>query len=99
MYCQFQVHIVSHIPPGTNDCWTVFSREFSRIINRFESTVAAQFYGHTHKDEFKVFYDLEDFTRPTNVAFMGPSLTPFTDLNPGYRVYSIDGARPGSTWV
>lgn len=95
----WQVHILSHIPPGNGDCWTIFSREFSKIINRFESTVAAQFYGHTHKDEFKIFYDLVDRNRPTNVAFIGPSLTPFTELNPGYRVYTIDGSRPGSTWV
>ncbi|KAK4018537.1 hypothetical protein OUZ56_000587 [Daphnia magna] len=94
-----KVHIVSHIPPGNNDCWSTFSREFSKIINRFESTVAAQFYGHTHKDEFKIFYDLVNASRPTNVAFMGPSLTTFTDLNPGYRVYTIDGRRPGSTWA
>lgn len=95
----WKVHILSHIPPGNQDCWTIFSREFSKIINRFESTVAAQFYGHTHKDEFKIFYDLVDRNRPTNVAFIGPSLTPFTELNPGYRVYTIDGRRPGSTWV
>ncbi|XP_046635576.1 sphingomyelin phosphodiesterase-like [Daphnia pulicaria] len=94
-----KVHILSHIPPGNGDCWTIFSREFSKIINRFESTVAAQFYGHTHKDEFKIFYDLVDRNRPTNVAFIGPSLTPFTELNPGYRVYTIDGSRPGSTWA
>lgn len=93
------VHILSHIPPGNGDCWTIFSREFSKIINRFESTGAAQFYGHIHKDEFKIFYDLVDRNRPTNVAFIGPSLTPFTELNPGYRVYTIDGSRPGSTWV
>ncbi|KZS08591.1 Acid sphingomyelinase phosphodiesterase 3a-like protein [Daphnia magna] len=94
-----KVHILSHIPPGNSDCWTVFSREFAKIINRFESTVAAQFYGHTHKDEYKVFYDMVDVTRPINVAFIAPSLTTYSKLNPGYRTYTIDGQRPGSTWA
>ena len=94
-----QVHILSHIPPGSGDCWTIFSREFAKIINRFESTVAAQFYGHTHKDEYKIFYDTVNVTRPVNVAWIAPSLTTYSKLNPGYRTYTIDGQRSGSTWV
>ncbi|XP_046645796.1 sphingomyelin phosphodiesterase-like [Daphnia pulicaria] len=93
-----KVHILSHIPPGSGDCWTIFSREFSKIINRFESTVAAQFYGHTHKDEYKIFYDTVDVNRPVNVAFIAPSLTTYSKLNPGYRTYTVDGQRPDSTW-
>lgn len=93
------MHILSHIPPGNGDCWTIFSREFAKIINRFESTVAAQFYGHTHNDEYKIFYDFVELDRAVNVAFVAPSLTTSSDLNPGYRTYTIDGPRPGSTWV
>ncbi len=85
---------MSHIPPGNRDCWTVFSREFNKIINRFESTVAAQFYGHTHSEEYKLFYDETD-GRPVNVAFVGGSLTTYTGLNPGFRVYTVD-TRPDS---
>ncbi|XP_046446656.1 sphingomyelin phosphodiesterase-like [Daphnia pulex] len=94
-----KVHILSHIPPGNGDCWTIFSREFARIINRFESTVAAQFYGHTHKDEYKIFYDTVDVARPVNVAFIAPSLTTYSKLNPGYRTYTVDGPRTNSTWA
>lgn len=94
-----QVHILSHIPPGNGDCWTIFSREFAKIINRFESTVAAQFYGHTHNDEYKIFYDAVQTDRPINVAFVAPSLTTYSNMNPGYRTYTIDGPRSGSTWV
>ncbi|XP_032779473.2 sphingomyelin phosphodiesterase [Daphnia magna] len=93
-----KVHILSHIPPGNLDCWTIFSREFAKIINRFESTVAAQFYGHTHNDEYKIFYDLQELNRPINIAFVAPSLTTSSD-NPGYRIYTVDGQRPGSTWA
>lgn len=90
---------MSHIPPGNSDCMSIFSREYNKIINRFESTVTAQFFGHTHRDDFKVFYDTQDPTRATNVAFIGPSVTTFDFLNPGYKVYIIDGQRENSTFV
>lgn len=37
----------------------VWSRNFNKIIERYENTIQAQFYGHTHADEFEVLYDLE----------------------------------------
>lgn len=61
--------------------------------------MAAQFYGHTHKDEYKIFYDTVDVARPVNVAFIAPSLTTYSKLNPGYRTYTVDGPRTDSTWV
>ena len=85
------MHILAHIPPGNLDCWHIFSREFNKIINRFESTVAAQFYGHTHKEEYKIFYD--DLGRPVNVGFVAGSLTTYSDINPGYRIYTVDARR------
>jgi len=93
-----KVQIISHIPPGNSDCMSVFSREYNKIINRFESTVAGQFFGHTHKDEFKIFYDIEDPSRATSVAYIGPGVTTFDYLNPGYKVYIIDGQRENSTF-
>jgi len=95
-----KVHIMSHIPPGNSDCWTTFSREYTKLTNRYESTIAAQFFGHTHNEELKIFYDGEGpSARPTNVAFIGGSLTTYSDTNPGYRIYTVDGERPNSTFA
>lgn len=92
-----KVHIIGHIPPGQSDCFKVWSRNFYTIINRYESTVTAQFYGHTHQDEFEVFYDEENPKRPTNIAFIGPSVTTFENNNPGYRIYYVDGDHNETT--
>jgi len=95
-----KVHILSHIPPGNSDCLTIFSREYVKLINRYESTVAAQFFGHTHAEEFKIFYDKTGPDgRATNVAFIGGSLTTYDAINPGYRVYIVDGERAGSSYA
>nr|CAD7441275.1 unnamed protein product [Timema bartmani] len=62
---------------------------------RFENTITAQFNGHTHKDEFQIFYSLDNVTRANNVAFNGGSGTTYSDVNTNYKVYTVDP----STWV
>ncbi|XP_026226069.1 sphingomyelin phosphodiesterase [Anabas testudineus] len=90
-----KVHIIGHIPPGL--CLGSWSWNYYHIVNRYESTIAGQFFGHTHLDEFQMFFDEETMTRPVGVAFIAPSITTYVDLNPGYRVYSVDGNYKGSS--
>ncbi|XP_072401244.1 sphingomyelin phosphodiesterase isoform X1 [Diabrotica undecimpunctata] len=92
-----KVHVIGHIPPGHSDCLKVWSRNYYAIINRYESTIVAQFFGHTHYDEFEVFYDKKDLSRAINIAYIGPSVTPYYDLNPSYRLYYVDGDHDKST--
>lgn len=92
-----KVHVIGHIPPGHSDCLKVWSRNYYKIVQRYENTITAQFFGHTHYDEFEVFYDLNDVSRATNVAYIGPSVTPYYNLNPGYRIYYVDGDHDVST--
>eukprot|EP00066_Takifugu_rubripes_P006537 XP_003971403.1 PREDICTED: sphingomyelin phosphodiesterase [Takifugu rubripes] len=90
-----KVHIIGHIPPGL--CLSSWSWNYYHIVNRYESTVTGQFFGHTHMDEFEMFFDEADKTRPFGVAFIAPSITTYVDLNPGYRVYYVDGNYKGSS--
>ncbi|XP_043597196.1 sphingomyelin phosphodiesterase isoform X1 [Bombus pyrosoma] len=92
-----KVHIIGHIPPGHSDCLKVWSRNYYQIINRYESTITAQFFGHTHYDEFQLFYDIADLGRAVSIAYVGPSVTPYYELNPGYRIYYVDGDHPKTT--
>lgn len=64
----FNVLFVGHIPPGQSDCLKVWSKNYYAIIDRYESTIAAQFFGHTHSDEFEVFYDVKDFSKQNNTT-------------------------------
>ncbi|CAJ0945272.1 unnamed protein product, partial [Mesorhabditis belari] len=95
-----KVHIISHIPAGDDYCLKGWSFNFYDIVNRFEGTIAAMFYGHTHKDDFNVFYENGDPTgRPTHFTWIAPSLTTYSYLNPAYRIYTIDGAYTGSSYT
>jgi len=95
-----KVHIVAHIPGGAGEALEGWSINYYNIINRFENTVVAQFFGHTHSEEFVMMYaDPNDFrSRPTQVIYSAPSMTTYSDYWPAYRIYTIDGNYPGSSF-
>ena len=51
--------------------------------------VKAQFHGHTHDDWFLVFHNQTG--SPSSTAFIAPSVTPWYDNNPEYRIYTVEG--------
>lgn len=68
---------------------------FYQIIDRFSPhVIAGVFFGHTHEDELMVFYANNGTDQNANTAqtvgWIGPSLTPLTNVNPGYRMYKVD---------
>lgn len=102
-----KVIIIGHHYPGT--CLLGFGKNYYKIVNRYENTIAAQFFGHSHSDFFEIFYEIDKkgkaMKRATNVAFVTPSATTFQDddpfptqPNPVYRIYTLDGGYQGSTF-
>ncbi|GMT05039.1 hypothetical protein PENTCL1PPCAC_27213 [Pristionchus entomophagus] len=95
-----RVHIISHIPAGDDYCLKGWAHNFYDIVNRFENTIAAQFYGHTHNDHFQVYYeDSNPSGRATHFNFITPSITTYSFNNPAYRIYTIDGGYEGATYT
>jgi sphingomyelin phosphodiesterase len=92
------VHILAHIPPGDGECLQGWARNYYRIVQRFSETIRGQFFGHTHWDSFALFYeDMNDpFSKAINVLYTAPSVTTFEDLNPAYRIYTVEGDVEGS---
>ncbi|RWS17697.1 sphingomyelin phosphodiesterase-like protein 2, partial [Dinothrombium tinctorium] len=84
-----KVHIIGHIAPDNRECTQTWTDNFLRILERFKNSIIAQFYGHTHKDEFRVYYS-STTNEPIGMAFIGPSLTSFKGNNPAYRIYFLN---------
>lgn len=101
--------IIAHVLTGYDGTTSLAnpSALFYSIVRRFSPyTIAAIFFGHTHKDQLQLFYDYLpdsinpltghrdttkiDFSKPLQVGYIGPSITPLTGLNSGYRVYQVD---------
>ncbi|CAG9764587.1 unnamed protein product [Ceutorhynchus assimilis] len=87
-----KVHILSHVPSSDdiNSCVKIWSKEFRKIVLRFSDTIVAQFNGHTHMDEFKLYFNASDMTEVKNVAYNGASFATFVGSNPDYRIYEVD---------
>ena len=43
-----KVHIIGHIDP--TECLSSWSENYYRIVNRYESTIVSQMFGHTHNE-------------------------------------------------
>ncbi|OBT92828.1 hypothetical protein VE01_09047 [Pseudogymnoascus verrucosus] len=87
-----RVWIIGHMPMGASDAFHDASYYFDLIIQRFDATIAAVFYGHTHKDQFEIAYSdytNQGFSTATMMSYIAPALTP-TSGNPTFRVYDVD---------
>jgi hypothetical protein len=92
-----RVWIVGHILTGwdgTNPLPNP-TNLFYQIVDHFAPrTIAHIFFGHTHEDQFNVFYTNNGTERSAQnakaVSFMAPSITPGTNVNSAVRIYSID---------
>jgi len=68
---------------------------FYQIVDRYSPhVIAAIFFGHTHEDQFMIYYSnngtVRDEGHAQTVGWIGPSITPLTNLNSGYRMYEVD---------
>lgn len=84
--------IVAHMPPGTTDTLRDQSNYYDQIVQRYRNTIAGQFFGHTHQDQFFVAYsDYKKRSAETavNVQWVAPPITP-RGGNPAFKVYDVD---------
>ncbi|QIX01469.1 hypothetical protein AMS68_006986 [Peltaster fructicola] len=89
---QQRVYIIAHMPMGSSSALYDGSHYFNQIVNRYSATIAAMFFGHTHKDEFEISYsNYSDQRADTAVAmsYIAPAMTPKSG-NPSFRVYDVD---------
>ncbi|EKM49763.1 uncharacterized protein PHACADRAFT_106798 [Phanerochaete carnosa HHB-10118-sp] len=84
--------IIGHIPMGKEDLLNDQSNYYDQITQRYKNTISAQFFGHSHKDQFEIAYsDYSNQTASTatSIAFIAPALTP-TSGNPAFKIYDVD---------
>ncbi|KAG0319247.1 hypothetical protein BGZ99_005214 [Dissophora globulifera] len=91
-----RVWIIGHVGPSQTDCIQNWSALYYQVIQRYSPhVVAEQFFGHTHYDEFALFYNSTTKNAQTAIStsWIGPSVTPYVNLNPGFRVYKVDAGN------
>ncbi|CAJ2508167.1 Uu.00g093530.m01.CDS01 [Anthostomella pinea] len=100
-----RVYIIGHMPMGGGDSFHDASNYFDQIVNRYSSTIASLFFGHTHLDEFEVSYSdygNRNFSNAVAMSYIAPSMTP-TSGHPTFRVYTVDpdtfGVLDATTYI
>ncbi|KAJ5967564.1 hypothetical protein N7501_003812 [Penicillium viridicatum] len=68
---------------------------FYQIVDRYSPHVIANiFFGHTHEDQFMVYYanngTVQNSDNALTTGWIMPSITPLTNLNSGFRLYEVD---------
>ena len=68
---------------------------FYQIVDRYSPHVIANiFFGHTHEDQVMIYYANNGTERTLdtalNAGWIGPSVTPLTNVNSGFRLYEVD---------
>ncbi|KAB0799305.1 hypothetical protein PPYR_07185 [Photinus pyralis] len=84
-----KVHIISHIPSNDLFCFFNWGKEYTRIVERY-NLVLGQFNGHTHDDDFIVYFSSQNTSKAINVAYVGGSATTFRNLNSNYKIFHVD---------
>ncbi|KAL5520508.1 hypothetical protein ACEPAG_9732 [Sanghuangporus baumii] len=94
-----RVWIMGHVLTGWDGTNALFnpSNLFYQIVDRFSPhVVAGIFWGHTHEDELSIFYTNNGTVQTAEnalvVSWNGPSITPTSNLNSGFRVYEVDSS-------
>ncbi|KAI9709073.1 MAG: hypothetical protein M1820_003519 [Bogoriella megaspora] len=93
-----QVWILGHVLSGWDGSNPIPNPSdlFYQIVDRYSPHVIRNiFFGHTHEDIQLVYYANNGTTRNISKSalvsgWVGPSVTPLTNLNSGFRLYEVD---------
>jgi len=86
------LYIIGHIPMGRLDALWDYSQYYDQIIQRYEGIIPAQFFGHTHHDQFEIAYTdyaNQVLENANAITYITSAMTP-TSGNPTFRVYDVD---------
>ncbi|KAF9543678.1 hypothetical protein EC957_000533 [Mortierella hygrophila] len=92
-----RVWIMGHGAPYQTSCLDNWSDLYYQVVLRYSPhVIAEQFFGHSHVDDFAIYYEhgneagVKNARTAVGMGWTGPSVTPYKNLNPGFRMYKID---------
>lgn len=91
-----KVIIIGHEEPGST--WKAWSARFNHIVSRFEANIVGQFYGHSHKPQYRLGFRKGTLTPATTSVITGSALT--DSMNPGKSlifsasIYTLNSCGP-----
>ena len=87
------VFITTHVPPGT-EYWAEFNKRYLEAFTGYNDVVMAAFYGHNHKNVFRIIRDVAENSTGAHIAFLASSVTPKYNVNPSITLYKYKRTYP-----
>jgi sphingomyelin phosphodiesterase acid-like 3 len=89
------VWLVYHIPPGLDyqlhlQWKKLYNDQFIGLLAKYRKTITANFAGHSHMDEFRVF---SEDGKPFSFVHITPSISTDHKNNPAFQVLTYDYSR------
>ncbi|HMS64897.1 MAG TPA: metallophosphoesterase [Ignavibacteria bacterium] len=67
-----------------------YNDEFIKLVNEYSSVIIAQFGGHFHRDDFRIFFNE---SVPVSYLHITSSISPVYGNNPSFQVFSYNTAN------
>jgi len=86
-----QAILIGHASP--QDWYQIFANKFNQLMTTYRNQVVNMFFGHTHDNEVQLVQATVDSMQvPIIAGYIGGSVTPYTNINPGFSVFAYDRA-------
>ena len=82
-----QAVILGHASPWS--WYPVFAQRFNALLDVYHATVVNVFWGHTHNNEVQLYHPAASPV-PHTVGYIGGSITPYQNVNPGLTVLTYN---------
>ena len=81
-------YIIGHIYP--KDYIEVWGGRYHALMERYQHVIRMGMFGHTHSQYFEVTRSSSNPAKNIGMNQIGPSVTTYTENNPGYAIIEID---------
>ncbi|XP_004349335.1 hypothetical protein CAOG_02585 [Capsaspora owczarzaki ATCC 30864] len=101
LMAQERLVIIGNIAPGSVDVTPTYSSGAIQFIAAFPNSAVLNVYGYVHRDLFSLIHAVTAgnatvepdliVDQPVDVVFSGPPVSPNSQVNPSFRVYTLNG--------
>ena len=67
-----------------------YLESFLEILGRYYNTIKAIYSGHTHMDDFRLFFLPGEYVQPVAFVHIAPAISPQFGNNPGFKLLEIE---------
>jgi len=81
--------IIGNVNPGSSFCNSRWSRRYNILVEKYNTVIRMQLFGHEAKEYFQLQFPLEGDKKPIGVTIQGGKATTLGQ-NPRFKIIEVD---------